>query len=378
MVGHPHFAFSLAAMGSTDGNTRCSAPVAAVAEPPGADAVLAAARWLREADVVLVCAGAGMSVNPGAGEAVYVSEKDFAYHYPYMLKHGYSTAYETMGLERDPKVPDAQKWGFYSDHYYDLRWRYGACAGYKVLRSLIGDRDYFVLTSNVDGAFERTGWDRDRIYTPQGDAAYYQCMGPCAHDSVWEARPLLDRLAAERDPATGCVPESSVPRCPRCGGLVWMNLRGGAWFLHHKYDETNRNFTSWVDGVLSSGRRLAVVEIGAGFNTPVVTRFPVEAIVREASHQGAHASLIRINPEHCQVPGDLPRAIGLQAGWEALLAIAKVASDAGEGSPGRAALEEAERRITSARASQRGGPVRNTTDGRDFDWRRMMRSLSQH
>eukprot|EP00929_Paragymnodinium_shiwhaense_P113979 TRINITY_DN82288_c0_g1_i1.p1 TRINITY_DN82288_c0_g1~~TRINITY_DN82288_c0_g1_i1.p1 ORF type:complete len:343 (+),score=34.42 TRINITY_DN82288_c0_g1_i1:63-1091(+) len=335
------------------------------------DELLAAAKWLADAEAILVCAGAGMSAKEAAAkEAVYVSEEDFALRYPYMRKHGYRTAYECMGLFADRRVAQEAKWGFWSDHYYNLRYKFKPSEGHYIMKDLIGDRPTFVLTSNVDGGFERSGWDKDRIYTPQGDVGYYQCLQPCSNDAVFETTPLFEKLHAVRNSALGEVEASSVPKCKLCSGPVFMNLRGGKFFLHTKYAESHRSFMSWIDEVIQSGKKLVVIEIGCGFNTPMVTRFPCEAIVREAAHNGA--ALVRVNPQECDVPSDLSRAVGLSAGWGIPSEIKQAVQDVSQHE-----LELAEACVCAKRTTGRQRPSRRTTQGHDFDWRQMMRGLAR-
>lgn len=337
------------------------------------DTILAAANWLTNADAVLVCAGAGMSAkDTSAEEAVYVSQKDFAKHYPFMLQHGYSTAYECMGLMMDSRVPDHAKWGFWCQHYPNMRHVFSPCDGYSILRDLVGKRDCFVLTSNVDGCFERAGWDAERVYTPQGDAAYYQCMTPCSSESVFEASTLFSQLQASFDKKSGTVDSAAVPQCPKCGGPVWMNLRGGDWFLHAKYAARGSEFVSWVESVIADRKRLVVIEIGAGFNTPTVTRFPCEAIVREAAAAGAGAALIRLNPHDAMVPGDLLRAVGISQGWQGLHGIQEACKTASAD-----ALVAAEARVSSLRQRDAQTHVQRTTQGSNFSWRASMESLQR-
>eukprot|EP00931_Biecheleriopsis_adriatica_P007911 TRINITY_DN109154_c0_g1_i1.p1 TRINITY_DN109154_c0_g1~~TRINITY_DN109154_c0_g1_i1.p1 ORF type:complete len:359 (+),score=38.24 TRINITY_DN109154_c0_g1_i1:142-1077(+) len=305
--------------------------------------------------------------DDAAGENVYVSSKHFAAHYPYMLKTGYSTAYECMGLMMDQRVPDHAKWGFWSQHFYNLRYKFEPCEGYTLLKELVGDRNQFVLTSNGDGCFERSGWDPAFIYTPQGDAAYYQCMRPCSKDSVFDAQVLFAKLRSEFDVTTGLIDPSVVPKCPKCGFHMFMNLRGGSWFLHTPYSSQAQKWRAWVEAVISQEQRLVVIELGAGFNTPMVTRFPCEGIVREASAMGA--ALIRINPSDYMVPGDLPRAVGLATGWEGLREIRHACKTV----PSEL-LTEAEERVTKRRQHDRK-PVPQTTQVIRFDWRGSMDSL---
>merc|ERR1719355_315162 len=85
-------------------------------------AFLSAAKWMLEAEAVLVCAGAGMSVKSGAGENVYGSQADFQKQYPWFCHWGYKTAYETMGLLPDGNVPLEAKWAYWAQHYHNMRW----------------------------------------------------------------------------------------------------------------------------------------------------------------------------------------------------------------------------------------------------------------
>ena len=268
---------------------------------------LIAKRWIDDADAVLICAGAGMSVKEG--EMVFTNKYDFATHYPYVTKWGYRTGYEAMGLLRDPKVPITAKWAFWAKHMDDLRRKFEPNEGYQYIRGLVDQKEHFILTSNIDGCFERSGFDPKKIYTPQGDFGYLQCMRPCQPDSVFEGSPYLDELvpAITED---GHIPEDLVPRCPRCGSDMFGNVRGGSWFLHHKYADGNKAIIQWMED--QKGKKVVAVEVGAGFNTPMVTRWPVESFVK-----AIHGKLIRINPSDPEIPSDV-EGLSFAEGWELL------------------------------------------------------------
>mmetsp|Transcript_56251 Transcript_56251/g.131770 ORF Transcript_56251/g.131770 Transcript_56251/m.131770 type:complete len:344 (-) Transcript_56251:114-1145(-) len=272
-----------------------------------------AVQWLQEADAVLICAGAGMSGNPG--EMVYTNPRDFAKYYPWLLPYGYNNCYECMGILHDPHVPETLKRTYMVAHAYNQRYRFAPNPSYSALLKGLVDmgKDCFVYTSNVDGCFERTGFKADKIYTPQGDWAYMQCEKPCTRDSYWLAKPHLDKLIP-------LVPdlEGKLPTCPRCGGAALGSVRGGDWFTHAQYDAAQDRFVKWVLKQQQHGRKLAILEIGVGFNTPIVTRWPMEQICRET----ASSMLIRLNPKDCDVPADLQgtKAVGLPCGWNAAIA----------------------------------------------------------
>jgi NAD-dependent SIR2 family protein deacetylase len=271
-----------------------------------------AKQWIDDADAVLICAGAGMSVKKG--EMVYTNPDDFAAAYPWFVHWGYKTSYEVMGLGGDMSVPMTAKWALYAKHMDNMRWSFEPNSGYKTLLQLVNGKDHFVLTSNVDGCFERSGFDPSLIYTPQGEWTYLQCTQPCREDSVFPSRPYLDAILPNIS-KHGLIPEELIPRCPRCGSDMFGNVRGGSWFLHSKYERQNMALQKWLQDLFDSKKNVVILEIGAGFNTPTVTRFPMESFARSMGTN--RARLIRINPTEAKVPEDL-RAIALKEGWQVL------------------------------------------------------------
>lgn len=269
--------------------------------------VFVAPQWLREADRVLIVAGAGMSAYlDGSPCNVYVDREHFAHWYPDMPAKGFRTAYECMGLADSDLAPN-ERWGFSARHMRNMRWDFAPCEGYGLLARLVAGKDVFVMTSNVDGCFARAGFAPERIYEPQGNWEWFQCLQPCSRDSVWPSKPMLDALTVRED---GSLPPDQVPVCRNCGGPVFGNVRGGAWFLETPYVQQRAAFREW----LSRGP-CTVLELGCGFNTPGVTRFPAESI---ASNGGR---LIRINPMHPDVPHnpvDGLYFVGIKRGWDVL------------------------------------------------------------
>jgi O-acetyl-ADP-ribose deacetylase (regulator of RNase III)/NAD-dependent SIR2 family protein deacetylase len=278
------------------------------------NAVAVAKQWIDDADAVLICAGAGMSGNPG--EMVYTNPEDFVAAYPWFVKWGYKTNYEVMGLGSDPSVPMTAKWALYAKHMDNMRWKFEPNQGYQWLKDLIKEKNHFVLTSNVDACFERSGFDKSRIYTPQGEWTYMQCKTACRRDSVFKSRPHLDAILPHIS-KDGFIPDALIPKCPNCGGGMFGNVRADGSYLHLMYEQQNIALQQWMQSLVnsSSTAKVVVLEIGAGFNTPTVTRFPMESFVR---HLGNRGSLIRINPSDPEVPMDLPNTLALEEGWQIL------------------------------------------------------------
>jgi hypothetical protein len=125
------------------------------------------------------------------------------------------------------------------------------------------------------------------IYTPQGDMKWFQCKEPsCSGDSCWPAKPVLDALLPFVDEGTCWLASKQLSserlRCPRCGSAnTFANLRGGDWFSHHRFLEgASARLEEWLTKKMGKGKKLVVLELGCGMNTPTVTRLPMEAVVR--------------------------------------------------------------------------------------------------
>jgi NAD-dependent SIR2 family protein deacetylase len=256
---------------------------------------------LRDADRVLIGAGSGLSVDAGID---YMDKVSFARRFPGLVKKGFRMKAELMGYTG--WSPELQ-WGYLSVHVNDVRFQAPEHPVYGQLLDLVSQKDYFVMTSNVDGMFVKNGFAQDRVFTPQGDYALMQCLAPC-RNATWATKPIIDPIIPTVDPDSQEVTDPGViPSCPYCGGPVFMNVRGGHWFLEEPYEEQAKRFSSWVNG--SSESRLLVLEIGAGFNTPGVIRWPMERIV--STHP--HADLIRVNLHWPEVPKEIQcKAISLQ------------------------------------------------------------------
>jgi NAD-dependent SIR2 family protein deacetylase len=242
-------------------------------------------RLLDGADRVLVAAGAGLSAAAGYD---YTDTRRFAELFPVLHRMGLRARYQLIGLPLPPRL----LWGYWSVHVDDIRFDPAPNPLYARLRELIGARDNFVLTSNVDGLFARNGFAD--VWSPQGDYGRYQCETPCTRET-WDSRPIVEAALAGHDPELGET--SAVPTCPRCDGPVFLNVHKGPEYIADHYAPDGKRLGEWLD----RPGRLLVVEIGAGFSTPTVIRRPVESLVRDLPR----ARLVRINRDHAGVPADL-------------------------------------------------------------------------
>ncbi len=258
---------------------------------------------LQEAERVLIGAGAGLSIDAGID---YTNPISFAEYFPAMVKRGYHALYEAMGVHKE--WSEALQWGYHAAHVNLICFQTPAHPIYTTLLKLVEGKDYFVLTSNVDEMFAKSGFEQQRLFTPQGSYARYQCLLPCT-TQTWSIKPIIDRILPTIDPASQEITDASViPRCPNCGEAVFANVRAGNWFVKEPYLEQQEHFLQWLNK--SDAGPLLLVEIGAGWSTPGVIRWPMEQIMAHVPQ----THLIRVNPQHPHIPTTLRgKATSVQA-----------------------------------------------------------------
>jgi NAD-dependent SIR2 family protein deacetylase len=247
------------------------------------------ARVLGRSEYVVIGAGSGLSVDAGLD---YFSKEAFAKTYPAMLQYGHTMSAQLMGFGN---LSPALFWGYYLAHGYNMRFGPSRQDVYERLLDFVSVKEYFVITTNVDAFFERNGFAKERIYTPQGDYGRMQCLKPCS-TQTWKSKPIIDELMPYVDPATQKLPEDLVPICPNCGGPVFYNIRGGHWFVDSPYRDQARQYQYWLKE--NRNRNTLFMDIGTGFNTPGWIRWPFEKMTYE--NQLAH--LVRINLDEPEVP----------------------------------------------------------------------------
>lgn len=252
------------------------------------------------ADMVLIAAGAGMSVQAGND---YFDEKAFAQRFPGMLRHGFRYPYQLVGnpaLRSNPLL----QWGYMAT-FINVVSSLPLSEVYSKLRSAVSRKDTWVATTNVDRLFERHGFPAERCFTPQGSFRFLQCAKPCSAAAVFESAPIVERLMPSIDrEATMLRDASLIPKCDRCGADLFPNVRGGPWFIQDHYLDAGRRMTEWIEAGIEGGRRICILEIGVGFNTPSVLRWPMERLAASSPL----ASIVRVNLEEPgfeeQIPAD--------------------------------------------------------------------------
>ena len=221
-------------------------------------------RALDEADTVVIGAGAGLSTAAGytyAGARFDELFGDFAARYGFTdMYSGGFYPYDTL----------EEHWAFWSRYIMCNRYEPAPRPVYEQLFDLVQDRDYFVITTNVDHCFQRAGFDKHRLFYTQGDYGLFQCSKPCCQETFDNEETVRAMVAEQRDLR---IPSELVPHCPHCGAPMTMNLRCDDSFVEdegwHRASERYQDFLRRHQG----GRTL-YLELGVGGNTPIIIKYP--------------------------------------------------------------------------------------------------------
>lgn len=252
------------------------------------------------AEYILIGAGAGLSAAAG----LTYGGKRFTDNFPeFIEKYGMTDMY-SAGFYPFPN--EEARWGYWSKHVYVNRIEPQALKLYQLLYELVKDKPYFVLTTNADHQFYKAGFGEERIFATQGDYGYIQCMRGC-HNNVYDDEEMMVQMHQARKDCL--VPSYMVPKCPVCGGPMTMNLRCDQYFVEDDaWHRAEENFGRFLEEC--EDRKTVLFELGIGFNTPTIVRFPFERLAAKKKNM----TLLRLNRDEAIVPESLgDRAIGINA-----------------------------------------------------------------
>ena len=219
---------------------------------------------IQGADAILIGAGAGLSTSAGL---TYSGERFLKYFSDFHEKYGITDIY-SGGFY--PFSSLEEYWAWWSRHIYYNRYDLTPGKPYTDLLALVRDRNYFVLTTNVDHQFQLAGFDKARLFYTQGDYGLWQCSQPC-HQATYDNEAAVRRMIAEQ--ADMCVPSSLIPRCPRCGRTMTMNLRSDDTFVQDEgWYAAARRYEDFLQ--LHRIDRILLLELGVGGNTPGIIKVP--------------------------------------------------------------------------------------------------------
>lgn len=221
-------------------------------------------REIENADAIVIGAGAGLSASSGFA---YDGERFERYFSDFHKKYGITDMY--AGGFYPFETPE-ELWAWWSRHILVNRYDCPVGKPYGDLLNLVKDKDYFVLTTNVDHQFQRAGFDKKRLFYTQGDYGLWQCANACHHKTYDNEEAVRKMVEEQKDMK---IPTALVPKCPVCGAPMTMNLRCDDLFVQ---DEGWYAAEGRYKDFLRRHKDLHILflEIGVGFNTPVIIKYP--------------------------------------------------------------------------------------------------------
>lgn len=246
---------------------------------------------IENADAIVIGAGSGLSTAAGytySGERFERYFKDFINKYAFedMYSGGFYN-FETL----------EEHWAYWSRYIYINRYVDPPKPLYENILKLINNKDYFVITTNVDHCFQKAGFDKKRLFYTQGDYGLFQCVEPCCQET-YDNEEIIKAMVKEQKNMK--IPSELLPVCPNCGKPMTMNLRCDNTFVEdegwHNAAERYQNFIRTRENT-----KILFLELGVGYNTPVIIKYPFW----QMTANNKKAKYICMNYGQASVPNDI-------------------------------------------------------------------------
>lgn len=276
-------------------------------------------------DAIIIGAGAGLSASGGYD---FTDEKFFKQEFPDYYRLGYRKFWDILSKYWD--VNDSNELEYYGfcaaqtdvffynlsnnfktlnnipgDPHYHARslqpyndlYRLLVTERFKYRPQSKNDSSYFIFTTNVDHQFQLAGFPDDKILSPQGDLSFFQCSLPCTHD-IYDGYEYVKKIMNNIDRNTMKARPEDIPRCPKCGRRMIPNVRCDNRFIEEPHIENYVNYNKFLSKYLKNKKKVLLIEIGVGFSTPSIIRFPFDHLVKK----NENVYLVRINSKNSEVP----------------------------------------------------------------------------
>ena len=216
-----------------------------------------------EADAVVIGAGAGLSTSAGFTYSGERFEKNFS---DFGEKYGFEDMY--AGGFYPYETPE-EMWAYWSRYIFINRYMDAPKPVYDHLLELVKDKDYFVITTNVDHCFQKAGFDKERLFYTQGDYGLFQCSEPCA-PVTYENEEMVRNMVEQQSGMK--IPSNLIPMCPNCGKPLTMNLRSDDKFVEDEgWDRAAQRYEQFLR---TRTGKILFLELGVGYNTPGIIKYP--------------------------------------------------------------------------------------------------------
>lgn len=257
------------------------------------DKIVRLRRELTAADAVIVGAGAGLSTSAGfiySGERFHKHFSDFEECYG--IKDMYSGGFY-------PFPTPEEHWGYWSRYIMVNRYEDPPKPVYTQLLELVRDKDYFVITTNVDHCFQKAGFDKSRLFYTQGDYGLFQCSESCCQITYDNEATILAMVEQQQGKE---ILTELLPKCPNCGRPMTMNLRTDNRFVEDEgWHAAAGRYSEFLHS--HQGKRILLLELGVGYNTPVIIKYPFWRM----THQNPKATYVCINKDEAYAPKEIAK-----------------------------------------------------------------------
>ncbi|MEI0596065.1 Sir2 silent information regulator family NAD-dependent deacetylase [Brachyspira pilosicoli] len=219
---------------------------------------------IEKSDYILIGAGAGLSASAGF---LYSGKRFDDNFMEYKDKYGLTDMYNA-GFYNYPTLEDF--WGYFSLFVYINRYDIPADETHLNLLDIVKNKNYFVITTNVDGRFEAANFDKDRLFKVQGDFSLFQCSIPCRQETFYNEKYIREMIKHRKNLK---IPSELIPKCPYCGANMSMNLRSDDTFVQDEnWYKSKDKYKAFLNE--SKDKNILFLELGVGFNTPGIIKYP--------------------------------------------------------------------------------------------------------
>ncbi|MBQ9242882.1 MAG: Sir2 silent information regulator family NAD-dependent deacetylase [Proteobacteria bacterium] len=258
---------------------------------------------INEAEAIVIGAGAGLSTSAGF---TYSGERFEKYFGDFASKYGFSDMYS--GGFYPFETPE-ELWAYWSRYIMINRYMDAPKPVYQKLLSLVQDKNYFVITTNVDHCFQKAGFDKKRLFYTQGDYGLFQCSEPCHQKTYDNETQIRAMYNAQKDMK---IPADLIPYCPVCKKPMRMNLRSDDTFVQDEgwYEAAERYHAFLIEHRVDDDGKVLFLELGVGANTPGIIKYPFW----QMTAQNPNAIYVCINFGEAIVPDEISsRSMGISA-----------------------------------------------------------------
>lgn len=219
---------------------------------------------ITNADAIVIGAGAGLSTSSGFS---YDNERFMENFKDFYLKYGITDMYSGGFYNFD--TPE-ETWAYWSRFVYLNRYYETVGESYKYLLELVKNKNYFVLTTNVDHCFQKAGFKKEALFYTQGDYGLFQCSKPC-HKKTYDNEAIIMKMLEEQKDMK--IPTALIPKCPICGRPMSMNLRSDNTFVQDDgWHSASDRYHDFLKENLQ--KKILFLELGVGGNTPGIIKYP--------------------------------------------------------------------------------------------------------